>query len=252
MWAHADQAFWRKLAALAIPISMQSMLFSVLGLVDILMVARLGDSSVAAVGLAGRVFFMNLLVIFGISGAMSILAAQYFGANNQAGIRQVIVQSLLLSTLFCLPFVIFYLINPFWIVSLASNDPEVIALAAHYLWITAPSFIATIIVVPLESALRSIGQAKIATYIGIVAIVANIVLNALLIFGLFGFPALGVAGSAWGTALSRLLQTILIVWLIIKAYPELIPRKADIKAALTKAVGQPVMEKVLFTHFLMQ
>ena len=64
---------WR----LALPVSLQSMMFSLLGLIDIVMVSQLGTTAVAAVGLANRVFFFNLLVIAGLSGGVSVLAAVF-------------------------------------------------------------------------------------------------------------------------------------------------------------------------------
>ena len=81
--------------------------------------------------------------------------------------------------------------------------------------------------VPLEAALRSVGNAAAPTRIGIVAIIANVILNYALIFGHFGFEAMGVAGSAWGTTLSRLLQTTLLLIYVWRQEPRLVPRKQD-------------------------
>ncbi|CAJ1873989.1 hypothetical protein LMCDFJHI_03812 [Aeromonas salmonicida] len=70
-----DRDFMARLWRLALPVSLQSMMFSLLGLIDIMMVSQLGTTAVAAVGLGNRVFFFNLLVIAGLSGGVSVLAA---------------------------------------------------------------------------------------------------------------------------------------------------------------------------------
>lgn len=80
-----DREFMTRLWRLALPVSLQSMMFSLLGLIDIMMVSQLGTTAVAAVGLGNRVFFFNLLVIAGLSGGVSVLAAQYYGRGELAG-----------------------------------------------------------------------------------------------------------------------------------------------------------------------
>ncbi len=80
-----DREFMTRLWRLALPVSLQSMMFSLLGLIDIMMVSQLGTTAVAAVGLGNRVFFFNLLVIAGLAGGVSVLAAQYFGRGEMAG-----------------------------------------------------------------------------------------------------------------------------------------------------------------------
>lgn len=66
-----DAQFWHKLIKIAVPVSLQSMLFSLLGVVDIFMVSQLGEAATAAVGVGNRIFFFNLIVVVGASGAMN-------------------------------------------------------------------------------------------------------------------------------------------------------------------------------------
>jgi putative MATE family efflux protein len=125
--------------------------------------------------------------------------------------------------------------------SIGSSDPlnmaylhKLRALADEFLMITGATILCTAVVVPLESALRSVGNAAAPTRIGIIAIIANVILNYALIFGHFGAEAMGVAGSAWGTTLSRLLQTALLLAYVWRAEPRLIPRKQDWLAAFRR------------------
>lgn len=222
-YRHLDKEFWHKLIQIGLPVSLQTMLFSLLGVVDIFMVNQLGDAATAAVGVGNRIFFFNLIMVSGISGAVSVLASQYFGAGDFNSIRRTLAQSWALSVFAIIPFVLVYILAPESVVSVVASDPDYVQLATDYLWITGASLIGTAIVVPLESALRSVGEAKLPTKISIFAIVINAILNALLIFGLFGFPELGVVGAAIGTIVSRFVQTIALLLLAKTHYPQLFP-----------------------------
>ena len=229
-----NKAFFGKLWQLAIPVSIQSMMFSLLGLIDILMVGQLGETQVAAVGLGNRIFFFNLILTAALGGGMSILAAQYIGAGDTSGLRRTLVQALLTSVVVSIPFIAVYMLFPQTLLGLAGNDPLLLKLATQYLLITAPSNLFIAIVIPMEAGLRASNDARTPTRLGFIAIAINIVLNYLLIFGAFGFPELGVAGSAWGTLLSRFLQLVLMVTFIRSKRQYLIPSKAEIVQALKK------------------
>ncbi|MET4694790.1 MATE family efflux transporter [Endozoicomonas lisbonensis] len=230
-----NKAFFRKLWSLAIPVSIQAMMFSLLGLIDIMMVGRLGEASVAAVGLGNRIFFFNLVLTAALGSGMTVLASQFIGAGDKGGLRRTLVQAVFTSLAVSLPFIAIYMLFTQQILGLASQDPELLELASSYLLITAPSIICTAIVVPLESALRAANDARTPTRIGFIAILVNIALNYILIFGELGFPALGVAGSAWGTTLSRLFQTLLLVSYIYSKRTFLLPSLDDIRQALKRA-----------------
>ncbi|MCA0937541.1 MATE family efflux transporter [Vibrio alginolyticus] len=224
---YIDKAFWKRLIAIALPVSLQSTLFALLGVVDIFMVSQLGESATAAVGVVNRIFFFNLAVIFGLCGAVTVLASQYYGSGNINGIRRTLAQSWFISILFTIPFIIIYLMYAEEIVSFMAQEPEYVGYAQDYLVVTAVSLIATAIVVPIESVLRSVGEAKLATQASILAIIVNIVLNTVLIFGLLGFPQWGVFGAAVGTFISRFFQTSVLVYFFCKRYAHYLPTKFD-------------------------
>lgn len=229
---HPD--FQQKLWKLALPITFQSLLYSFLGLVDILMVSQLGESEIAAVGLGNKIFFFNLLMMFGISQAGGVLASQYFGAQDLSGVRRCLVISMLFTLLSTLPFIAFYTLSPTTVTSLASDDPQLIILANDYLVITAWSFIFTAVVLPVETALRSAGDTQTAMRISMLVLPVNALLNYILIFGHLGFPAMGVEGSAWGTLIARAIQLILMLFFVAKKRPFLIAKLDEIRQALSK------------------
>ena len=229
---HPD--FQQKLWQLALPITFQSLLYSFLGLIDILMVGQLGENEIAAVGLGNKIFFFNLLMMVGVSHAGGILASQYYGAKNLSGLRRSLVISLLFTFLITLPFVACYMLYPQSITGLASNDPQLLLLANHYLQITAASFIFTAIVLPIETILRSSGDTKTAMHISMLVLPINALLNYIFIFGHFGFPEMGVAGSALGTFIARALQLFFMLIFVIYKRPFIIAKYNEFQQALSR------------------
>lgn len=228
----ADKDFWQKTWRLAIPVSMQSMLFAILGLVDVMMVSKLGEAQVAAVGVGNRIFFFNLLLIVGVSGAVGVLAAQFFGAGKMDGVRRTLLQSWVCAIVFTVPFALLYRFSPAELVSFVTDDPVFVEHATSYLFVCGWSIIFTAIVVPLESALRAVGEAKMPTVVGLIAVLVNAALNALLIFGLYGFPEMGVAGAALGTTISRGIQTVILLVVTCWKYNAILPKVSDVDAAV--------------------
>jgi len=229
---HPD--FQQKLWKLALPITFQSLLYSLLGLIDILMVSQLGESEVAAVGLGNKIFFFNLLMMVGVSHAGGILAAQYFGAKNIAGLRRTLVISLLFTLLVTIPFIVFYTLFPQTVTGLASDDPQLLLLANNYLVITACSFVFTAVVLPIETSLRAAGDSKTSMRISMLVIPVNALLNYIFIFGHLGFAAMGVEGSAWGTFVARAVQLILMLLFISKKRTFIITKRHEIREAFSR------------------
>lgn len=225
-------SFQQKLWKLALPITFQSLLYSFLGLVDILMVGQLGENEIAAVGLGNKIFFFNLLMMVGSSHAGGVLASQYYGARDMPGLRRSLAVSMFFSLLIIIPFIAFYILSPQTITQLASDDPALLTLADDYLVITAWSFIFTAVVLPVETALRSAGDTKTAMHISMLVIPVNAFLNYVLIFGHFGFPEMGVQGSALGTFLARFIQLLLLLIFVAKKRRFIITTKDEIKQAL--------------------
>jgi len=206
-------AFWRRIAVLAIPVALQSLLQALLGMADVVMVTGLGANAVAAVGLAAKLHFLMLVMGFGIAASSSILIAQHFGAGNHEQCQRTLVIALFWGTLITLPSVLLFAISAYWL-GWINPDPEVVRLTARYLLITAPALLLTQYIIVYEASLRSTGNAIMPLLVGVGAVLSNVFFNYVLIFGHFGFPALGVEGAAWGTLISRILQ-LLAIWLAL-------------------------------------
>lgn len=204
----------RNILILSLPVALQMLMQSMLGMADVLMVGHLGTDAVAAVGLAAKIHFLMLVLMSGLATGASVLIAQYLGAKDTPACQKIFATTMFVSSLSILPFVIAFGFFSFQWVSWINPDQKVVELAAIYLTITAPVLLLTQWIVICEASLRALGHTTMPLVAGIVAAVTNIVLNYVLINGHWGFPAMGVAGAAWATLISRCLQTVfLVLWI---------------------------------------
>ena len=206
-----DKKFIRKAIAITVPITLQALLNTSLNLVDTVMIGSLGQSSIAAVGLANKVFFVFTLLLFGIISGSSILTAQYFGKRDIKNIRRVLGMSLGIGLIGSFIFVIPSLICPSIVMSIFTPNENIIKIGASYLAIAAISYPLTAITNVYVALLRGINQVKTPVVITMFSIVIKIILNYALIFRHFGMPALGVQGEAIATLIARTIECTCIV-----------------------------------------
>ncbi len=211
-------SLWRTVLVLAVPVAIQMLLQSFLGVADVLMVSSLGSNAVAAVGLASKLHFLMIVVMMGISMACSIMVAQYSGAKDFDGCKKIVAVGLVLGCFLMLPFTLLFIFGNIWM-PWVNPDQDVVALTQTFLLITAPVLIVVQIISVYETSLRALGDTSMPLVMGAIAVALNIALNYVLIFGHLGFPELGVAGAAWGTLISRFIQLALIViWIYLSKH----------------------------------
>jgi len=199
-------ALYKKLAKIAIPISIQGVVSATLGLVDNLMVGSLGEAELAAVGIATQLFHLHYMLLFGFISGTATFMAQFFGTKDFPNIRKVL--GFAITVAFAAGVVFFILGFGFTdtILRIYTDDPQLIALARPYVKICSFTFFTLALSFPLEMGFKTTQQTKVPMVISIVVFSTNVCLNYILIFGKFGAPALGVAGAAVGTAIARLLE----------------------------------------------
>lgn len=205
---------YKTLAKVALPIALQSLIASSLSLVDSLMVGSLGEAELAAVGLANQLIFVHWGVLFGFASGSAAFMSQFWGANDLTNIKRVLGFAVVfcfgIGMLFFLP----AMFVPAAVLRVFTDIPEAIDLGSQFLRITAFSFLTLSITVPCTAALRSTQQTHIPMVISLIVFSTNTLLNYILIFGKFGFPTMGVAGSATATMISRTLELLLILFVI--------------------------------------
>ena len=206
-----NKAFWRKLTPLVFPIAFQQLMSALVSTSDTLMMGLIDQSSLSAVSLATQITFVAGLFAFGLTGAGSLLAAQYWGKGSREEVEQVFAVMLRPMALVGGLFTVAALACPELLMRIFTPDVELIRLGSRYLRAVALSYVLNGINQSYLTILRNSGRAGTATVISSTGVVINIALNALLIFGLLGLPALGAVGAALATTLTRIVE---FVWVL--------------------------------------
>ena len=187
-----DKPFWRVTARLALPVALQNVLTSSFQLVDTMMVSRLGDVTLSAVGMAAQWGWLCNLLNFDLCSGMSVFISQYWGVKDHKGIRRVMGLGLVFSLFVSLLFLAVALAAPAWVVGLFNQDPGVLDAGCRYLRIVCFSYPAVALTYLLSNVLRGTERVRLPLYVSIVTTIANAFADYGLIFGAFGLPELGV------------------------------------------------------------
>ena len=207
----SNKEFWRKLTPLVFPIAFQQLMSALVSTSDTLMMGLIDQSSLSAVSLATQITFVLSLFCFGLTGAGSLLAAQYWGKGSKPEVEQVFAVMLRPMAAVGMLFTLAALLCPGLLMRIFTPDPELIRLGSGYLRAVALSYVLMCINQSYLTILRNSGRAGTATVISSTGVVVNIALNAVLIFGLLGLPALGAVGAALATTLTRALEFIWVL-----------------------------------------
>lgn len=206
-----DKIFLKKAVQIACPVALQGMLNTVVNLVDTLMIGTLGATAIAAVGLANKVFFVFSLLVFGIVSGSGILAAQFWGSGDVKQIRKVLGLAVMLSMAGAAFFVVPGLRCPSLVMRIFTTSEASIALGATYLRVAALTYPFIALTNVFVAMLRAVNKVKVPVITSCIAIVINIILNYILIFGAFGAPRLGVVGAAIATLIARVIEVSLVI-----------------------------------------
>ncbi len=218
-----QKGFYKTLFVIALPIIVQNLLQSLVNLIDTVMIGRLGETELAAVGLGNQIFFLLTLFLFGIGSGGSIFIAQYWGKKDLKGIHKTVGITLTLALVSSLLFAIIAISFPSWLISLYSKDSAVIAAGSEYLRIVALCYVPMGLSFAFSLALRSTEQVKIPLYATITSLLTNVTFNYFFIFVL----ELGVQGAAAATVLARLTEFAMVFSIAYK-------RKLPIVAKISK------------------
>lgn len=167
---------------------------------DMIIVGRLGSNELAAVGLAGDLFWMLLLIGMGVIAMVGVMAAQSHGANDPQGVRDAGEQGLIAATITSVPIMLLvWLLGP--LLSLAAQDAQVVELANAYSRALTLSVFPALWFVALRNYVTALARSAVVGWIMVAALAVNLLLNYTLVFGKLGMPALGVVGAGLGTTI---------------------------------------------------
>lgn len=215
-----DRDFYRRVAAVLMPILIQQVITSFVSLLDNIMVGQVGTEPMSGVAIVNQLFFVYYLcVIGGLSGA-GILTAQFSGKGDREGIRHSVRVKLILGIgicLICAAVLLLFgdrLIQAFLHEGESGLDLEdTLHHAQDYLDVMLLQILPFMLSMLYASTLRETGETVLPMKAGLIAVFVNLVLNWLLIFGKLGFPRLGVVGAAAATVISRFTEmAIVVIW----------------------------------------
>lgn len=213
-----DSAFYNSLFMIALPIVIQNFITSSVNMLDTLMIGRVGEAEIAAVGIANQYFLLFHLIIVGVFSGCGVFFAQFWGKRDIKNIRKVLGVGLMAGTLLSLIFTAAAWFIPKTIVMAFNDEPVIVELGARYLKIVSLSYWFTAVGFGYSFALRSIQNALLPMQVSLLSLVSNGILNYILIFGRFGAPALGVAGAAIATLIARFIELAVLLVLIYKKH----------------------------------
>ena len=201
-----DRSFYRSLILLAVPISLQNLVTFAVNFADNVMIGSLGDDAISGVYVGGQLQSVVQMFVGGIEGAILILAAQYWGRKDRDSIRKVVSIGVKFALGVGLFTTLVAVLFPQWVIGIFTTEPGVIREGAAYVQIVGFTYLFFSVSQVMIAAMRSVETARIGLYISCMALVVNVCLNYVFIFGHLGFPAMGVRGAAVATLISRIME----------------------------------------------
>lgn len=212
-----NRAFYRRILTIAIPIVIQNGITNFVSLLDNIMVGQVGTVPMSGVSIANQLLLVFNLCIFGATAGAGIFTAQFYGKDDHGGVRYTFRFKYLICILLGAAGIgIFLLWGPELLGLYLQGDGDPAAAAQtldygmSYLEIMVIGFIPFALTNAYGSTLREAGKATVPMVAGIIAVLVNLVLNSVLIFGLLGFDAMGVRGAAIATVVSRFAELAII------------------------------------------
>lgn len=232
-------AFYGQVFRLTLPIVLQNLLSAAVSSADVVMLNSVGQSAISAVSLASQYTSVFFMILYGLGTGVTMLSAQYWGKKDIHAIELIQGIALRFSIAIAALFAVCALTIPRQMMTLFTNDTELITLGTSYLRIVSFSYLFWCFSEVYLASLRSVERVSVSTALNALALGMNVCLNAVFIFGFFGAPKLGVAGVALATSISRAIQ-FLCCLIVSKA-------SRDIRLRLSYIF---VGNKVLFHDFV--
>lgn len=205
------RAHWRQLLQLGWPVSLQAVATSSFALIDVAMVQTLGAEAVGAVGLAGRALFVLTMLLAGLANGAAVLLSQHAGRGEVLPGARLLRWVALATLAITLPACAFALLAPEAVARALVDEPAVQQPLADFIHAVALSIPLSALTLALATASRCWGDSRSPMAAALIGLLVNAALNAVLIFGLLGAPAMGVAGAGWATSLARALELALLL-----------------------------------------
>ncbi len=213
-----DKAFYKMVLTVVIPIIIQNGITNFVGMLDNIMVGRVGTEQMSGVAITNQLMFVFNICVFGAVSGAGIFTAQFYGCDNNKGIRDTFRFKIISCAAIC---VIGLLVFAIWgedLIQMYLHGDNIegslaatLGYAKDYLWIMLLGIIPFTIVQAYAGTLRECGETMLPMKAGIFAVLVNLLFNYILIFGKFGAPVMGVTGAAIATVISRFAELLVVV-----------------------------------------
>lgn len=196
----------KEIVRLALPIALQQFMTALVGACDAIMLGKLSQDAMSAVSLATQVTFVFNLFMFAFMAGENMFVAQYYGKGDYTGISQVFSLVTKICGCIAVVFLAGTLFFPEQLMRILTNEETLIVLESEYLRVIGISYVFSGIAQIFLAIMKNCGAVNMSTLINGVMVILNIALNAVFIFGLSGFPKMGIKGAALATVLATVVQ----------------------------------------------
>lgn len=222
-----DGSFYRNILVIGLPVALQNLLTTSAGMVDTIMIGTQGESAMAAVGVCSLFSMLLFAGYFGFCNGGMIFFAQYWGAKDEGGICRAYGLTLVTMMAVGLAFGGLAVFAPEFILGIYTDKESVRAAGIPYLRIAGWSYPLQTLAMAAGSLLRSVEKVRIPLFASIVSLLTNTFLNWVLIFGRFGFPAMGVRGAAAATVIAGIAHILALYLCCLRDKRSLVTRFGD-------------------------
>lgn len=206
-----NKLFYKRVLALVIPMALQNLINVGVTSTDVIMLGKVGEVVLSGASLAGQIQFIMTLFFFGITSGAAVLTAQYWGKRDIVSIEKILGMALRISMIVATVFFVLALFIPQYLMRIFTPEEAVIHEGIKYLRIVALSYIPMALSSVYLNIIRSVEKVLVSTIVYLISLILNIALNAIFIFGLLGFPVMGIQGAALATLIARTMELIMVL-----------------------------------------
>ena len=203
--------FYRNVFALVLPMALQNLINVAVTSADVIMLGKVGEIALSAGSLAGQIYFILSLILFGLTSGAAVITAQYWGKKDIDTIEKVLGISMCVGVSIGILFFAAAQLMPETLMKIFTSEQAIIEEGVGYLKIVSWSYPMAAAAVVYLNIMRSVEHVIVSTVVYSVSLLINIIFNGIFIFGLAGAPAMGVAGAALATLIAHGAEIIFVI-----------------------------------------
>ncbi len=213
-----DKAFYKTVLGIAVPIMIQNAISNFVGLLDNLMIGRVGTNALSGVAIANQLIFIYYLLVFGAAAGIGIFTAQYHGVRDNDGIRYTFRTKLIVNSIITALSIAILMVFSAPLISLylhgegsAADVADTLRIGQSYMRIMLIGLIPMAWTQAYAGTLRETGETKVPMFASFAAVFINLIGNYILIYGHLGLPVMGASGAAIATVISRFIELAILM-----------------------------------------